>query len=53
MTEKEKNINLAVQMCRDTLHQIMREIEPKNLYEKCVALDKQLYAIKEILSSVK
>jgi hypothetical protein len=49
MTDKEKQINLQVIDIRASLHNIMKDIEPKELYNKLVDIDKQIYKIREIV----
>ena len=49
MIEKEKQINLQVNAIRENLHEIMKDIEPRGLYNKLVGLDRQGYRIREIL----
>jgi len=49
MTDKEKQINLQVIDIRANLHNIMKDIEPKELYDKLVDIDNQIYKIREIL----
>lgn len=49
MTDKEKQINLQVIDIRANLHNIMKDIEPKELYNKLVNIDKQIYEIREIV----
>lgn len=49
MTDKEKQINLQVINIRANLHEIMKDIEPRGLYNKLVGLDRQVYKIREIV----
>ena len=49
MTDKEKQINLQVLDIRASLHNIMKDIESKELYNKLVDIDKQIYEIREIV----
>lgn len=49
MTDKEKQINLQVIDIRASLHNVMKDIEPKELYDKLVDIDKQIYKIREIV----
>ena len=49
MTDKEKQINLQVIDIRANLHNIMKNIEPKELYNKLVDIDNQIYKIREIV----
>lgn len=49
MTDREKQINLQVIDIRASLHNIMKDIEPKELYDKLVDIDKQIYKIREIV----
>ena len=49
MTDKEKQINLQVIDIRASLHNIMKDIEPKELYNKLVDIDRQIYKIREIV----
>ena len=49
MTLKEKQINAQVINIRANLHEIMKDIEPKGIYNKLVSLDTQIYKIKDII----
>ena len=49
MTDKEKQINLQVIDIRANLHNIMKDIESKELYNKLVDIDNQIYKIREIV----
>jgi hypothetical protein len=49
MTDKEKQINLQVIDIRANLHNIMKDIESKELYDKLVDIDNQIYKIREIV----
>lgn len=49
MTDKEKQINLQVIDIRANLHNIMKDIGSKELYNKLVDIDKQIYEIREIV----
>ena len=51
MTDKEKQINLQVIDIRANLHNIMKDIESKELYNKLVDIDSQIYKIREIVKS--
>jgi hypothetical protein len=51
MTDKEKQINAQVIAIRANLHDIMKDIEPKGLYNKLVGLDRQVYKIREIVKA--
>lgn len=51
MTDKEKQINLQVIDIRASLHNIMKDIESKELYNKLVDIDNQIYKIREIVKS--
>ncbi len=49
LTDKEKQINAQVITIRANLHEIMKDIEPKGLYNKLVSLDREIYKIREII----
>jgi hypothetical protein len=49
MTDKEKQINLQVIDIRANLHNIMKDIESKELYNKLADIDNQIYKIREIV----
>ena len=49
LTDKEKQINAQVIDIRANLHEIMKDIESKELYNKLSDLDRQIYKIREIV----
>lgn len=51
MTDKEKQINAQVIDIRSSLNEITKDIESRELYDKLISLDNQIYKIREIIKA--